>query len=147
VADIVERLSDGLRFLTNPRDTVLYLVVTALSIIANVWAIELLANAAGIPELTFAQAAVVLGLLALGFGLPNAPGFFGSVQLALYAGLAAYVTPQKVSAEGSVVVFLFYTSYLAIVVLLGAVSAVVEYAHPAPAAPGGTQSDASVTDP
>jgi glycosyltransferase 2 family protein len=128
VADIVGRLSDGLRFLVNPRDTALYLVVSLLSIAANVWAIQLLAHATGIPELTFAQSTVVLGLLALGFGLPNAPGFFGSVQLALYAGLAAYIAPDKVSREGSALVFLFYLTYLAIVVLLAAVSVVVEYA-------------------
>jgi uncharacterized protein (TIRG00374 family) len=128
VADIVGRLSDGLRFLVNPRDTALYMIVTVLSIAANVWAIALLAQAVGIPELTFAQASVVLGLLALGFGLPNAPGFFGSVQLALYAGLAAYIAPEKVAREGSALVFLFYVTYLGIVVLLGAISAVVEYA-------------------
>jgi hypothetical protein len=136
VAEIVGRLSDGLRFLVNPRDTSLYLLVTFLSIAANVWAIEMLAHAAGIPELTFAQTSVVLGLLALGFGLPNAPGFFGSVQLALYAGLAAYIAPEKVSREGSVLVFLFYVTYLAIVVLLGAISAVVESVA-APSSGGG----------
>jgi glycosyltransferase 2 family protein len=127
VADIVERLSDGLRFLTNFRYSVPYMAVTIVSVLSQVWAVELLAHAVGIPELTFMQAIVVIGVLALGFSAPNAPGFFGVVQLALYAGLATYVAPDKVAHEGAVFVFLFYTVYLLNVSLLGAIALAIEF--------------------
>jgi glycosyltransferase 2 family protein len=130
LAEILGRLSDGLKFLVEPRYSLPYLGVTLISIASQAWSIEVLAHAVGIPELTFAQALVVLGLVALGFGMPNAPGFFGTVQLALYAGLAAYIAPAKVAREGATFVFVFYVVYLAIIVLMAAVSLVVEYLAP-----------------
>jgi hypothetical protein len=127
LADIVERLSDGLRFLTNWRYSLPYLAVTLISVMSLVWAMQLLAQAVGLRELTFTQAMVVLGVLALGFSTPNAPGFFGVVQLALYAGLATYIAPDKVAREGGVYVFLFYVIYLLTVSLLALIALVVEF--------------------
>lgn len=126
LADVVERVSDGLRFLVNFRHTLPYLGVTIVSVAGHVWAIQLLAQAVGLPGLSFAEAMVVVGVLALGFAAPNAPGFFGSVQFALYAGLAVYVAPEKVIHEGAALVFLFYVTYLGLVVVLAAVAAVVD---------------------
>lgn len=135
LADIVERLSDGLRFLTNWRYSLPYLIVTIVSVASQVWAIEQLATAVGLPELTFMQATVVIGVMALGFSAPNAPGFFGMVQLALYCGLATYIAPEKVAVEGAVFVFLFYVVYLLNVSLLAVIALVVEFfASPAPVA-------------
>jgi hypothetical protein len=137
VADIVSNVSDGLRFLTNWRYSLPYLAVTLISVLSQVWAMELLAHAVGLPELSFAQTLVVLGVLALGFSAPNAPGFFGMVQLALYAGLATYIAPEKVAREGGVFVFLFYVTYLVNVTLLGAIALVVElFSAPTPSATG-----------
>jgi hypothetical protein len=130
IAGMIERLSDGLRFLTAPRHAVPYVVITLLSIAAHVWAIDLLAEAVGIPELTFAQSSVVVGVLALGFAMPNAPGFFGAVQLAMYAGLAVYIAPTKVVHEGAAMVFLFYVTYLGIILLLAALGLAADYAQP-----------------
>jgi hypothetical protein len=127
VADAVERVSDGLRFLPNLRYTGAFLLVTAISLGSHVVALQLLARAVGLPELSFAQATVVLGVLALGFAVPNAPGFFGAVQLALYAGLAVYVEPAKVVYEGAAFVFVFYVIYLCLVVLVTASGLVSEY--------------------
>jgi hypothetical protein len=118
----------------NVRYTVTYLAITVVSIAAQIWAIELAADAVGLPEVTFAEATVVLGVLAIGFAMPNAPGFFGTVQLAMYAGLAMFIAPEKVANEGGVLVFLFYTVYLAVIVVLALIAVVVEYARPAPAA-------------
>lgn len=126
VADIVEHLSDGLRFLTNWRYSLPYLVITLISVHSLVWGLEVLAEAVGLPELSFSQAMVVLGVLALGFSAPNAPGFFGMVQLALYMGLATYIAPDKVAHEGSVLVFIYYATYLSCVTLLAAIALVVE---------------------
>jgi hypothetical protein len=126
LADIVERLSDGLRFLTNWRYSLPYLAVTLISVLSLPLGVEVLAHAAGLPELTFTQSMVVLGVLALGFTVPNAPGFFGVVQLALYAGLATYIAPDKVAHEGSVLVFVYYAVYLGTVTLLAAIALVME---------------------
>ena len=127
LADIVERLSDGLRFLTNVRYSAPYLLVTLFCVASQIWALQQLAIAVGLPELTFAQATVVIGVMALGFSAPNAPGFFGVVQLALYAGLATYVAPEKVAHQGAVCVFLFYSVYLVNVTLLGAIAMLIEF--------------------
>jgi uncharacterized membrane protein YbhN (UPF0104 family) len=94
--------------------------------------LQLLALAVGMPELSLAQATVVLGVLALGFSAPNAPGFFGVVQLALYAGLATYISPDKVAHEGAIFVFLFYSVYLLNVTLLGAIALAIEFFSRAP---------------
>lgn len=120
VADAVARVSDGLRFLPNFRYTGAFLAVTVFSLSTHIVALQLLARAVGLPELTFAQATVVLGVLALGFAVPNAPGFFGAIQLALYAGLAVYIEPAKVVREGAAFVFVFYVLYLCSVILVTA---------------------------
>jgi glycosyltransferase 2 family protein len=128
LADVVERVSDGLRFLVNFRHTIPYLAVTVVSVAGHVWAIQLLAKSVGLPELAFSEAMVVVGVLALGFAAPNAPGFFGSVQLALYAGMAVYVAPEHVIHEGATLVFLFYVTYLGLVVALAALAFAVDLA-------------------
>jgi len=132
VAAAVGRLSDGLSFLTNFRYMVPYVGITFLSALSHIWAIELLGHAVGLPELTLAQSTLVVGVLSLGFALPNAPGFFGAVQLALYAGLAVYVTPDEVIGPGAVLVFIFYITYLGLVSSLGALAVAVEYWAPSP---------------
>lgn len=130
VANAVERVSDGLRFLTNLRYTIPFLLVTCVSLVCHVVAVQVLARAVGLPELTFAQATVVTGVLALGFAVPNAPGFFGAIQLALYAGLAVYIEPSKVVHEGAAFVFVFYLMYLALVVLVTTLGLIGEYVVP-----------------
>ncbi|MDQ2644618.1 MAG: flippase-like domain-containing protein [Myxococcota bacterium] len=116
VADAVERVSEGLRFLPNLKYTIPYLLVTVVSTVLNIFTIKLLASAAGLPSLSFAQTTVVFGVMALGFAVPNAPGFFGAIQLALYAGLAVYVEPAKVVHEGAAFVFVYYLNYLGLVI-------------------------------
>jgi hypothetical protein len=135
LVNVVVRLSEGLQFLTNVRYSGPYVVVTLLSVLANVWAVQLLAAAAGVPGLGFAEACTVLGVLAIGFALPNAPGFFGAVQLSLYAGLALYVAPEMITREGAGFVFVYYVGYLGVVVLLALVGLVLEYAVPGAPAP------------
>jgi hypothetical protein len=115
LAGVVERSGDGLRFLADVNHAAPYLVVTAVSVLTNVWAFQLLAMAVRLPRLDFSQASVVLGVLAIGFALPNAPGFFGAIQLALYAGLAQYVAPDAVTREGAAFAFLYYVGYLGVV--------------------------------
>lgn len=130
VADTVANLSDGLKFLPRLRYTVPYLLTTAVCLLSHIWALVQLGQAVQLPTLTFAQASVLTGVLALGFALPNAPGFFGAVQLALYAGLALYVMPAAVVHEGAALVFLFYVSYIGLVATLATIGLLVEYLSP-----------------
>lgn len=117
-ADVLVRISDGLKFLSDIRHAAPFLAVTVVAFYAHLWALQLLAVAVGLPPLGTAQAAVLLGVLGLGFAVPNAPGFFGAVQLALYAGLAVYLPPKTVIHEGATFTFLFYCGYIAQVVVL-----------------------------
>ncbi len=126
LADAVERVSDGLRFLTNLRQTLPFLATTVLSLAFHVWALQILAVAVGLPDVSFAQATVVTGVLGLAFALPNAPGFFGTIQLSLYAGLAVYVDPKQVVREGAAFVFIFYVSYLAMVIVVSLLGLLLE---------------------
>lgn len=130
-ADVVERLSDGFRFLPKIRNTGPFLLITLIAFGAHVCALQLLAHSVGLAELRFAEAAVVFGVLGLGFAMPNAPGFFGTIQLALYAGLAVYISPTRVVHQGAAFVFLFYVIYLALVVLITTAGLLAEYAFPA----------------
>lgn len=127
VASAVERLSEGLRFLPDLRNSGLFLLFTLVALFAQTYGILLLSRAVGLPGLSFAESTVVLGVLGLSFALPNAPGFFGSFQLALYAGLAVYVAPDRVVNEGSVFVFLFYVIYVGQVILLALWGVLDEY--------------------
>ncbi len=127
VADAVIRTSDGLRFLRDWRYTVPYLALTLSAFSMNILGLKVLASAAAVPALTLAQASVALGVLALGFAVPNAPGFFGSIQFALYAGLAVYVAPQHVVHEGAAFVFLYYVVYLTQVLLVTLAGLCAEY--------------------
>ncbi|HYO97407.1 MAG TPA: lysylphosphatidylglycerol synthase transmembrane domain-containing protein [Polyangiaceae bacterium] len=131
LADAVERLSDGFRFLPKVRNTGPFLLITLLAFAAHVCALQLLARSVGLTELSFAEAAVVFGVLGLGFAMPNAPGFFGTIQLALYAGLAVYISPTRVVNQGAAFVFLFYVIYLALVVLITTSGLLAEYVFPA----------------
>jgi len=127
LVNVVVRLSEGLKFLTNVRYSAPYVGVTLLSVLANVWAVQLLAQAAGVPGVGFAESCTLLGVLAIGFALPNAPGFFGAVQLSLYAGLALYVAPEMITREGAGFVFVYYVIYLGVVVSLALVGLLFEY--------------------
>jgi uncharacterized membrane protein YbhN (UPF0104 family) len=87
----------------------------------------------GIERLTMFQAFATMGVLALGVLFPNAPGFFGAFQLAIYAGLAMYLPPADVVGQGSVYVFLTYVIQVGITLVAGLVGLVlrpVEIAEP-----------------
>jgi glycosyltransferase 2 family protein len=145
VAERVSALSDGLRFFQDLRYAVPFIVLSVLSTASEIWGVQMLAVAVGLPEITLSQSAVLIGVLALGFVLPNAPGFFGTVQLALYGGLAVYVAPDAIAREGAVFVFVFYASYLAIVLLQAAVALVLEWAFPSPASAAGPGREPAAT--
>jgi glycosyltransferase 2 family protein len=137
-----------LKFLTDVRSSGPFLALTVGGLLIHVVALQLMAHSVGLRELDFAQCLVLLGVLGLSYALPNAPGFFGTVQLSLYAGLAVYVSPEKVTHEGAALVFAFYALYLGSVVVVTLAGLIGEYALPAAesAVPGASRSSATVEE-
>lgn len=126
LADRVEQIADGLKFLTRPRYTVPFVATTAVYWLLNAASAWLLAWGCGFDSITFAQACVSVGVLALGILLPNAPGFFGAFQISIYAGFAMYFAPAEVVGPGSVFVLLAYIAQLGIAAVFGVGSMLAE---------------------
>ncbi len=126
LADRVEQIADGLKFLTQPRYTIPFVATTAVYWLLNAASAWLLAWGCGFSSITYAQAFVNIGVLALGILLPNAPGFFGAFQISIYAGFAMYFSPAQVVGPGSVFVLLVYASQLAITFVFGVGSMLAE---------------------
>jgi glycosyltransferase 2 family protein len=129
VAERIERVTDGLKFLPHAGNTLPFIAWTAVYWLLNAAATWVLAYGCGLPALSFAQACVLTGFLALGIMVPNAPGFFGQFQFSMYAALSLFVPEQQLLAEGSVLVFLLYVGQTAII-LLSALYAVVALQTP-----------------
>lgn len=111
VAGIVERLLQGLSFLTVRgsafaflRDTMLYWLLMA----AALWA---LLSGVGLSP-SFSQACVTVGIIALGSLLPAGPGFFGAYQVASYTSLAMYYAMPEVTTRGAMFVLASYVSHV-----------------------------------
>jgi glycosyltransferase 2 family protein len=119
LAERVERLADGLRFLTDARHSVPFILATAVYWGLNAAATWLLCWGCGLEGFTFLHACVTTGVLALGILVPNAPGFFGAYQISLYAAFAMYYPAEAVTGAGAAYVFLAYLIQLAITVLAG----------------------------
>lgn len=114
VADKVEHVADGLRFLPNLRYSVPFVGATVLYWLLNAAGIQLLAWGTGFTDFSYTEACVTIGVVALGILVPNAPGFFGAYQLSFYAALAVYYPPDLVMTAGAACVLLVYVSQLAI---------------------------------
>jgi uncharacterized protein (TIRG00374 family) len=108
VASRIEHLADGLSFLSRWRQSVPFLLMTAAYWMLNAACTWLLAWGVGFVDFDLAQACVVMGVLALGVLMPNAPGFFGAFQFSLYAGLAVFYPREQVLLQGGAFVFLMY---------------------------------------
>jgi len=126
LADKVEHLAAGLKFLPQLRFSVPFLLLTALYWLLNVFGAWFLMRASGLDGLQLAQAGAVVGVLALGMLVPNAPGFFGTFQISIYAGLAMYRPTADVIGAGSVAVFWMYVTQISICVICGAIALVFE---------------------
>jgi glycosyltransferase 2 family protein len=126
LAERVENVAAGLRFLPRARYLLPFLSATAGYWLLNAAASWLLAWGAGFEGFTYAQACVGMGVLALGILLPNAPGFFGAFQISIYAGFAMFFPPEQVVGPGSAYVLLIYVCQVAITFVAGALGLVWE---------------------
>jgi uncharacterized protein (TIRG00374 family) len=116
LADKVEHVADGLRFLPRLRYSVPFIVATAVYWLLNGLGNWLLARGVGLDGFTFSQACVLTGVVALGILVPNAPGFFGAYQFSMFAALALYCTTDDVQGPGAAYVLLTYGSQLFITI-------------------------------
>lgn len=108
VSGRIEKLAEGLRFVSLWRQSVPFALVTLAYWTLNVACTWLLGWGTGFEEFTYARACVVTGVLALGVLMPNAPGFFGAYQFSLYAGLAVFYPREPVLERGAAFVFTMY---------------------------------------
>ncbi|GMV18107.1 MAG: flippase-like domain-containing protein [Polyangiaceae bacterium] len=114
LAERVEKVASGLSFLPRWRYTAPFLAVTALYWLLNAGASWLLAWGAGFDHISYAEACVTMGVLALGILIPNAPGFFGAFQISIYAGLAMYFPAELVVGPGAAFVLIIYVCQILI---------------------------------
>ncbi len=126
LANLVEKLSNGFRFLPSPRHIAPYLLETVAY-----WAVAglgmwLLAWGCGLSGVTWAQAFTLLGVLGLGIIVPGAPGYFGAFQGAVYAGLALYFPEAVVLGPGSAYVFLLYVLQLGMMLVIAAAASIID---------------------
>jgi uncharacterized protein (TIRG00374 family) len=135
VAGVLERLADGLSFLPTFRYAAPFVGITVTYWCVNAFSVWLLLLGVGLDSVTLTQGAAVLGVLALGFLTPNAPGFFGTFQLSVYAGLAMYLTPEQVVGPGAAAVFFLYATQLVTVLLTSTIALIVESFSPPSALP------------
>lgn len=98
----------GLEFLTIRRFGVPFTIFSVgywLTFWGGTWYIL---RASGFTSMSLAQAGVVAGTLAFGLAGPNAPGYFGSFQAAVYGSLALFFPTPMVVSHGAVAVFWLY---------------------------------------
>jgi hypothetical protein len=112
LADRVEHVASGLRFLPNLKFSLPFIGATACYWLLNAASTALLARGTGFPEFSFAEGCVTTGVVALGILVPNAPGFFGAYQFSFFAALAVFYAPARVMGPGAVCVLLTYSSQM-----------------------------------
>jgi len=135
VSGVLERLSDGLSFLPNIRYAAPFAGITVAYWLVNAFSVWLMLYGVGLEEVTLTQGAAVLGVLALGFLTPNVPGYFGTFQLSVYAGLAMYLPPEQVVGPGAAAVFLLYVTQVGTVLVTAPIALAIESLSPASALP------------
>jgi hypothetical protein len=116
LADKVEHVGDGLRFLPDLRLTAKFVGATTAYWLLNSGSLWLMAWGVGFDHFTFAEACTTIGVIALGILVPNGPGFFGAYQLAFYAALAVFYPPEMVIGQGAALVLIVYCAQLFITI-------------------------------
>lgn len=127
LADRVEHIADGLRFLAKGDVTVKFVGATIAYWLINAAGNWLLAWGSGFDNFTLPESIVVTGVVALGILVPNAPGFFGAYQFSMYAALALFFPNDLVVGPGGAYVLLMYGSQLFVTVATGAVGLLMEH--------------------
>nr|WP_153820308.1 lysylphosphatidylglycerol synthase transmembrane domain-containing protein [Polyangium spumosum] len=110
VADIVDRVAQGIRFLPSPRHLLPFLLETAAYWGVNAAGIWLLARGSGLAGITLAEACVAMGCIGIGILVPSGPGYFGAFQLSTYVALAMYFPESALRGPAAAFVFVLYAA-------------------------------------
>lgn len=108
MANIVERLADGLRSLPSLRAMLPFLLETAGYWAAAATGVWLLGLGSGLEGFRFPEACVTLGVVGIGVLVPAGPGFFGAFQLSTYMALAMFYPEDIQRGAGAAFVFVYY---------------------------------------
>jgi len=112
----------GFAFLRELDTTPRFALLTLSYWIGNVATLWLLLWGAGVPSPTLLEAGVVLGVLGLGMAVPNAPGYFGTFQIAGYAALVLFYPLAVVTSAGAAFLFLLYVLQLGLTFAIAALA-------------------------
>lgn len=126
LADRVEHVAAGLRFLPNLRFTVPFVAATAIYWLANAAGMWLVGWGTGFDDYTYAEACVTTGVVALGIMVPSGPGFFGAYQMSFYAALAVFFPPELVVGPGAACVLIVYSAQILITIAGAGVGSLLE---------------------
>lgn len=122
----VEQLASGLGFLPKASLAWPFIGLSVLYWLLNAAATQALGIGCGLEGMSFSIACVSMGVLALGILLPNAPGYFGAFQVAVYASLAMYYPPGEIDSKGAAFVFVQYVVQSAVTLGAAGVAWLVE---------------------
>jgi uncharacterized protein (TIRG00374 family) len=120
VSEKVLGIAEGIKSIAHPRLAFGFVSESVLYWGLNATGMWILARACGL-DLGFGHGAALMGILAIGVLLPAGPGMFGNFQLALLTGLRLYVAESVVSTQGSVFVFLLYSTQALLLCVAGVV--------------------------
>jgi uncharacterized membrane protein YbhN (UPF0104 family) len=112
----------GFAFLRELDTTPKFALLTLIYWFGNVAAFWLLLWGTGVPAPTLLEAGVVLGVLGLGMAVPNAPGYFGTFQIAGYAALVLFYPLAVVTSAGAAFLFLLYVIQLGLTLVTAALA-------------------------
>jgi hypothetical protein len=119
LAGKIAQMAEGLGFLAYRRYAIPYLCLTVVYWLLNAGVFWVIALGCGLGHIGYFGAAATMGVVAIGIILPATPGFFGSFQLATYAGLAMYLDAQEVPHLGSVYAFFAYVVPIGLTAVVG----------------------------
>jgi uncharacterized protein (TIRG00374 family) len=115
LADMAEKLANGLHFLGRGRDAGGFLVETTLYWGINAFGMWILAWGCGVVHadgspITFGETCALMGMLGCTILIPGPPGLLGVFQAGIYAGMTMYFPEHVVTEQGAAYVFILYVS-------------------------------------
>jgi glycosyltransferase 2 family protein len=117
LADMAEKLANGLHFMGRARDAVPFLLETTAYWGLNALGMWLLAWGCGVGHadgsaITFGEACALMGMLGVTILIPGPPGLLGVFQAGIYAGMTMYFPTHVVTGAGAAYAFLMYSIQL-----------------------------------
>ncbi len=124
LAELAEKLANGMHALGNARDAGGFLFETTLYWMLNALGMWLLAWGCGVvhadgSSITLGETFALMGMLGVTILIPGPPGLLGVFQAGIYAGMSMYFPPSVVTGQGAAFVFLLYALQLSFTTLLG----------------------------